>query len=153
MLVGSRSADVVEQDAEPVGRLPADRQVAADRVVLDRPGNPRTSAGQRDVPFTVIPFSRTVAASVTVTFRLTVMVECPSGSTMHSCAEFSVNDGGWQPKPTNEPAAPVTLRPTVIVDGALCASSVAPAATFTLPTTRIAASAATVHVPVTLMLA
>ena len=79
---------------------------------------------------------------MTVTFPLTVMVECPSGSTVHSCAELPVYDGGWQPRPTSEPAAPVTLRPTVIVDGALCASSTAPAATFTLPTTLITASAA-----------
>ena len=88
-----------------------------------------------------------------VTFPLTVMVECPSGSTTHSCAELPVYEGGWQPRPTSEPAAAVTLRPTVIVDGALCASSTAPAATFTFPTTLITASAGTAQKPVTVMLA
>ncbi len=42
------------------------------------------------LPFTVMPFSRTVFASVAVTFPLTVMVEWPSGSTMHSCPELPV---------------------------------------------------------------
>src|SRR6185369_8394122 len=99
--------------------LPADREVAADRVVLDRPGNLGAPAGERDVPLTVIPFSRTACASLTVMFPLTVIVECPFGSTVHSCAELPVYEGGWQPSPTSEPEAPVTLRPTVIVDGAL----------------------------------
>src|ERR1019366_5077504 len=39
------------------------------------------------------------------------------------------------PRPRSEPRAAVTLCPTVIVDGLLCASSTAPEATFTLPTT------------------
>ena len=105
------------------------------------------------MPLTVIPFSRTACASLTVMFPLTVIVECPFGSTVHSCAELPVYEGGWQPSPTSEPEAPVTLRPTVIVDGALCAFSTAPAATFTLPTTRMTASAGTAHAPVTVMLA
>src|SRR5680860_1534941 len=88
---------------------------------------------------TVIPFSRTVSASVAATYPLTVMVECPPGSTAHSCPELPVYEGGWQPRPRSEPAAAVTLRPTVIVDGALCASSTAPARTFTFPTTLITA--------------
>ena len=71
----------------------------------------------------------------------------------HSCAELPVNEGGWQPRPRSESAAAVTLRSTVIVEGALCASSMAPASTFTFPTTWITASAGTEHGPVTVMLA
>src|SRR6478609_9148177 len=104
-------------------------------------------------PLTVSPFRRTAAALMAVTFPLMVMVECPSGSTAHSCAELPVYDGGWQPRPTSEPAAPVTLRPTVMVDGALCASSLAPSAMFTLPTTLITASAGTLQAPLIVMLA
>ena len=78
------------------------------------------------LPLTVIPFNRTATASVAVTFPLTMMCEWsrPSGSTAHSCAEFPVSEGGWQPRPSSEPAATVTLRPTVIAEGALCASRV-----------------------------
>jgi hypothetical protein len=50
-------------------------------------------------------------------------------------------------------AIAVTLCPTVIVDGALYASSRAPAATFRLPTMLITASAGTSHTPVTVTLA
>src|SRR6478752_1690662 len=54
-------------------------------------------------PLTVIPFSSTVAASLAEIFPLTVMTECPVGSTLHSCAEFPVYDRGWQPRPMVEP--------------------------------------------------
>ncbi len=59
---------------------------------------------------------------------------------------------GWQPMPSNEPAPAVTLRPTVIVDGALCASSTAPAATLMLPVTLITALGTMLHAPATVML-
>jgi hypothetical protein len=48
-----------------------------------------------------------------------------------------------------EPAPAVTLCPTVIVEGALCASNNAPGATSTLPVTLITASVATLHTPAT----
>jgi len=50
--VGQRRvpADAVEEHAEPHSRLPADLEVAADRVVLDRPRNGAASSGQLDVP-------------------------------------------------------------------------------------------------------
>ena len=59
---------------------------------------------------------------------------------------------GRQPRPRSEPEAAVTLCPTVIVDGTLCASSAALAATITLPMTVITASGTTSHGPVTVML-
>ncbi len=52
-----------------------------------------------------------------------------------------------------EPEPPVNLRPMVIVDGALCASSTAPAATLTLPTTFDHSVGTTAHSPVTVRLA
>ena len=92
-------------------------------------------------PPTVSFLSRTVFASVAVTFPLTVMVVCPVGSAAHGTpANLPIVFVGWQPMPRSEPAAAVTLCPTVIVDGALCASSTAPAATLMLPTTLITAS-------------
>jgi hypothetical protein len=60
---------------------------------------------------TVMPFSRTVSAPVLVTLPWTVMVECPSGSTLHAWAELPVYDGGWHPRARIDPAAAVTLRP------------------------------------------
>ena len=82
------AADRVELHAEPVGRHPAYREVAADRVALDRPGNVTASSDQRDVPLdrqfagpgATAPLIRTVFASMAVTFPLTVMVVCPAGS-------------------------------------------------------------------------
>ena len=59
---------------------------------------------------------------------------------------------GWQPMPSNEPAPAVTLRPTVIVDGALCASSTAPAATLMLPVTLITALFTMLQAPSMVML-
>src|SRR5450755_1294270 len=103
---------------------------------------------------TVTFLIRTVFASVAVTFPLTVMVVCPAGSTAHGTpANMPIEFVGWQPRPRNEPEAAVTLCPTVIVDGALCASSTAPGATLMLPTTLITASGCMLHTPVTVMLA
>ena len=61
----------------------------------------------------------------------------------HGCPVVCPGGLGRQPRPRSEPGPAVTSCPTVIVDGALCASSTAPAATFTLPTTVITASGAT----------
>src|SRR3954452_20540685 len=44
------TGDPVELDAEPFGRHVADRQVSADRVALDRPGDVTAASRQRDVP-------------------------------------------------------------------------------------------------------
>ena len=89
-----------------------------------------------------------------VTFPWTVIVVCPVGSTAHGTpANMPIVLVGWQPMPRVEPEAAVTLCPTVIVDGALCASSTAPGATLMLPRTLITASGAMLHAPVTVMLA
>src|SRR6516165_4008337 len=80
------------------------------------------------LPLTVIFLIRTVFAPVAVTFPSTVMVVRPVGSAAHGTpANMPIEFVGWQPRPRNEPGAAVTLCPTVIVDGALCASSAAPA--------------------------
>ena len=105
-------------------------------------------------PPTVSFLIRTVFALVAVTFPWTVMVVCPVGSAAHGTpANLPIVFVGWQPRPRSEPAPAVTLCPTVIVDGALCASSTAPGATSMLPTTLITASGSMLHTPVTVMLA
>ena len=109
-------------------------------------------------PWTVIPFSRTVFALVAVTLPLTVMVERPSAyASTHGCPDFPTPGGpgklGWQPRPKSEPAAAVTLRPTVIVDGTLCASNTAPAKTLRFPTMLYTPLGTTSHTPATVMLA
>src|SRR6476469_6359145 len=101
-------------------------------------------------PLTVIFLIRTVFASVAVTFPLTVMVVCPAGSAAHGIpANMPIEFVGWQPSRRNEPEAAVTLCPTVIVDGALCASNKPPGATAMLPVTLITAPVATLHTPAT----
>src|SRR4051794_36384873 len=63
---------------------------------------------------TVIPFSRTTAASVALTFPLTVMFEEAVGSEAHGWP--ACTPSGRQPRPRAEPAPAVTLCPTVIVE-------------------------------------
>src|SRR4051812_10644626 len=104
---------------------------------------------------TVIPFSRTSAASVSLTFPLTVIADEAVGSVAHgwpACGCGSPGSScpsGRQPRARNEPAPAVTLCPTVIVEGALWASSAAPGATLMLPVTLITASGAVWQMPAT----
>ena len=92
-----------------------------------------------------MPLTSTAIGFQAQTLPLTVMVECPSGSSLHGCAELPTSALGWQPRPTRDPVPPVTLPPTVMVAGALSASKLAPAATSRLPRMVIVAPTATSH--------
>ena len=77
-----------------------------------------------------------------------------NGSTRHEGIEgwLWTSAGGWQPRPTMEPAPAVTFLPTVMVAGALWASKKAPGATLMLPETAMTAPAPTLQNPVIVML-
>ena len=98
--------------------------------------------------------SRTVSASVAVTFPSTVMMVCPSGSTAHGTpANLPIVFVGWQPMPRSEPAAGCD----VVSDGDRRRRALrvehGTGGDVDLPTTLITASGVMLHTPVTVMLA
>ena len=106
-------------------------------------------------PLTVIPFSRTVSASQAMTFPLTVMLELRLRVAVCVHARMSRRVSRWIRQAAQAEERARTGR-DVVSDGdrrrVACASSTAPAATSTLPTTLITASGAGWHAPVTVML-
>ena len=150
------AADLVDDQTEPVGRHSAYREVAADRVALDRPGN--------NLP----------PPPVSVTLPLTVNFAQQNGVRVGG-RDVPVDGDGGVPGPARRrtalprtcqwylsagspgramsPCAAVTLCPTVMVDGALCASSMAPAGDIQIADDVDHGIGRTAHAPVTVMLA
>ena len=142
-----------EQHSEPLGHDVADREVAADRVVLQRPGNVAASSGQRDIPVDRDPVQQNGVRvgcghiSVDSDDRVPGLLD---GARM--CRVRDVTE-----RLAAQPEHRARGRSDVVADGDRRRRALriehAPAATFRLPTTLITASGTTLQTPVTVMLA